>query len=46
MGITLLFIAKLLNNYGIKRLKSLEKFYKNLEFLSIPPKPLSKTQTI
>jgi len=46
MGITLLFIAKLLNNYGIKRLKSLEKFYKHLELLSIPPKPLAKAQTL
>jgi len=30
MGVTLIFIGKLLNSYGIKRLKNLEKFYKHL----------------
>jgi hypothetical protein len=43
---SLLFISNLLNNYGIKRMKNLEKFNKHLDLLSLPPKPTAKAQTI
>lgn len=46
IGTSLLFIANLLNQYGIKRMKSLERFSKHLDLLSLPPKPTAKQQTI
>lgn len=36
----------MLNNYGIKRMKSLERFAKNLEYLSNSAKPVAKNETI
>jgi hypothetical protein len=46
VGTSILFIATLLNNYGIKRMKSLDQFSKNLEFLSASAKPVAKVETI
>ena len=43
--VSILFITTLLNNYGIKRMKNLERFTKNIGFLSTPPKPNAKSET-
>lgn len=46
IGSSLLFISNLLNHYGVKRMKGLERFSKHLEILSVPAKPMAKPQTI
>lgn len=40
------FLFNLLNHYGVKRLKGLERFSKHLEILAAPPKPMAKAQTV
>lgn len=46
MAASLKSIQSLINNYGIKKLKGLEIFTKNLKIMADVARPMAKPQTI